>query len=103
MPAFFAGLPFQPEAWGRPSPIVSVEPIAAAGGPASLHIYRPATGRHPALIVSLGVNPAAPDDPRVVLLLSGLARAGLVAVLVQSTALDQSQITAEAPDLLVRA
>jgi acetyl esterase/lipase len=103
LPAFFVGLPLQPEAWGREPPVVSVEPITAASGPASLHIYRPAAGRHPALIVSLGVNPAPPDDPRVVRLLSGLARAGLVVVLVQSTALDQNLITAEAPDLLVRA
>ena len=103
MPAFFVGLPVQPEAWGREPPAVSVEPIEAASGPASLHIYRPREGRHSALIVSLGVNPAPPDDPRVVRLLSGLARAGLVVVLVQSTALDQDLITAEAPDLLVRA
>jgi acetyl esterase/lipase len=103
MPAFFVGLPVRPEAWGREALAVSVEPIEAASGPASLYIYRPAEGRHPALIVSLGVNPAPPDDARVVRLLSGLARAGLVVVLLQSTALDQDQIAAEAPDLLVRA
>jgi acetyl esterase/lipase len=101
MPAFFAGLPVQPEAWGREPPAVSVEPIAASG-PASLHIYRPREGRYPALIFSLGVNPAPPDDPRVVRLLAGLARAGLVVMLLQSTALDQNLVTAEAPDLLVR-
>jgi dienelactone hydrolase len=103
LPSFFAGLPVEPEAWGRAAPLVSVEPIEAAGGPASLHIYRPSSGRHPALVLSLGVNPAPPDDPRVVRLMSGLARSGLVAVLVQSTALDNDLIAAEAPDLIVRA
>ena len=103
LPAFFVGLPVAPEAWGREAPLVSVEPIEAASGDAFLHIYRPPAGRHPALLLSLGVNPAPPDDPRVVRLMGGLARSGLVAVLVQSAALDNDLITAEAPDLLVRA
>lgn len=80
-----------------------MEPIAATSGTASLHIYRPAQGRHPALIVSLGVDPAPPDDPRVMRLLDGIARAGLVVVLVQSDALDADLIAPDAPDLLVRA
>ena len=103
LPAFFVGLPIAPEAWGRDAPLVSVEPIEAASGAAFLHIYRPPAGRHPALLLSLGVNPAPADDPRVVRLMGGLARSGLVAVLVQSAALDNDLITAEAPDLLVRA
>lgn len=103
MPAFFVGLPVEPEAWGRDAPLVSVEPLATSGDSAQMHIYRPPAGRHPALIVSLGVNPAAPDDPRVVRLMSGLARAGLVAALVQSSTLDHDLITAEAPALLVQA
>lgn len=103
MPAFFVGLPVSPEQWGRGEPLVSVEPIEAASGPAALHTYRPAHGRHPALLLSLGVNPAPPDDPRVTRLLGGLARSGLVAVLVESAALNDDRITPEAPDLLVRA
>jgi hypothetical protein len=103
LPSFFAGLPVEPEAWGRADPVVSVEPLESAGEPAALHIYRPPSGRHPALVLSLGVNPAPPDDPRVVRLMSGLARSGLVAVLVQSAALDNDLITAEAPELIVRA
>lgn len=103
LPAFFVGLPVAPEAWGRDDPLVSTEPLETTGDYAFLHVYRPPSGRHPALILSLGVNPAPPDDPRVVRLMSGLARAGLVAVLVQSSALDNDLITAEAPDLLVQA
>jgi acetyl esterase/lipase len=103
LPAFFVGLPVEPETWGRVEPLVSVEPLTTSGEYANLHIYRPPSGRHPALIVSLGVNPAPPDDPRVVRLMGGLARAGLVAALVQSSALDNDLITAEAPALLVQA
>ncbi|MGH2583847.1 MAG: hypothetical protein ACRDJE_02930, partial [Dehalococcoidia bacterium] len=103
LPAFFAGLPVEPESWGRDAPVVSVEPVETSGEYAFLHVYRPPSGRHPALLLSLGVNPAPPEDPRVVRLMNGLARAGLVAVLVQSSTLDQDLITAEAPELLVRA
>jgi acetyl esterase/lipase len=103
LPAFFVDLPVEPEAWGREAPAVSVEPLETTGEYAYLHVYRPPSGRHAALILSLGVNPAPPDDPRVVRLMGGLARAGLVAVLVQSSALDDDLITAEAPELLVRA
>jgi hypothetical protein len=103
LPAFFAGLPVQPEAWRRDDPAITVEPLETAGEYALLHIYHPQSGRHPALLISLGVNPAPPDDPRVIRLMSGLARTGLVAVLVQSSALDDDLITAEAPEILVRA
>jgi len=103
LPALFAGLRVEPEGWGRPRPIRVTEPFPVADGEAFLHYYVPALGRYPAIIFSLGVNPAPPDDPRVVRLLSGFARAGIVAVLVQSTALDQDRITPAAPDLLVRA
>jgi dienelactone hydrolase len=103
LPAFFVDLPVAPEAWGRPQPVVEVEPLPTTGEYARMHIYRPPAGSSPALLLSLGVNPAPPDDRRVVRLMQGLARAGLVAVLVQSSALDRDLITAEAPELLVQA
>ncbi|MER3421115.1 MAG: hypothetical protein C4290_11590, partial [Chloroflexota bacterium] len=55
------------------------------------------------MVVSLGVNPAPPDDPRVVRLFRGLARAGLVAVLVEQQALNEDRLTAAAPETIVRA
>jgi len=103
LPAFFVDLPISPESWGRPEPVAEVEPLPTTGEYAFLHIYRPPSGRYPALLLSLGVNPAPPDDPRVQRLMRGLARSGLVAVLVQSSALDKDLITAEATELLVRA
>lgn len=103
LPSLFAGLPIAPQRWGTPPPLVETEAIESPSGGASLHLYRPPVGRHPALLISLGVDPAPPDDPRVTRLLDGIARAGLVAVLVQSNALDADLIAPEAPDLLVRA
>lgn len=102
LPAFFAGLPVDPSGW-LAGPIVH-ETAMLAGDPngATLHVWRPASGRHPALIVSLGVDPAPPDDPRVVRLFRGIAHAGIVAVLVESSALDQDRLSPAAPDLIVR-
>src|SRR6478672_6964613 len=77
------------------------ESVSVEGG--TMHVYRPSRGQHPALIISLGVEPASPDDPRVVSLLTGLADSGIAAVLVESPSLNAGYITPEAPDLLVSA
>lgn len=103
MPAFFAGLPVDPSAWLARPVVYEQETLQATPEWAGLHIWRPRQGRYPALVVSLGVNPAPPDDPRVVRLFRGLARAGLVAVLVEQQALNEDRLTTAAPDVLVRA
>lgn len=103
MPAFFAGLPVDPSGWLAGDVVAETEELQGGLDRAVLHVWRPAAGRHPALVVSLGVNPAPPDDPRVVRLFRGLAHAGIVAVLVESAALDEDRITPAAPDLIVRA
>lgn len=103
MPAFFAALPVDPSGW-LARPVVSEhQELPDAPDRALLHIWRPQEGRYPALVVSLGVNPAPPDDPRVVRLFRGLARAGLVAVLVEQQALNEDRLTAAAPETIVRA
>jgi acetyl esterase/lipase len=103
LPAFFAQSPVDPSAWLAPPIDQSEMRLGAGERGAILHIYRPRGGRHPALIVSLGVAPAAPDDPAVVHLMRGLARSGFVAVLVQSPNLDAGHLEPEAPELLVSA
>jgi hypothetical protein len=103
MPAFFAGLPVDPSGWPARPVVYEQETLQATPEWAGLHIWRPRQGRYPALVVSLGVNPAPPDDPRVVRLFRGLARAGLVAVLVEQQALNEDRLTTAAPDVLVRA
>lgn len=102
MPAFFADLPLDLSGPGAAAIVYETSPLPDATG-AVLHTWRPASGRHPALVVSLGVNPAPPDDPRVVRLFRGLAGVGLVAVLVESADLNEDRITPAAPDLIVHA
>ena len=87
-PSFFAGLPGSPLDRFSAEPVATVVELPAVDGFVRAHVYRPRSGRHPALVLSLGLDPAPPDDPRVVRLLSGLGRAGYVAILVESEALD---------------
>jgi hypothetical protein len=103
MPAFFADLPVNPSGWLARPVVYEQETLQAAPEWAVLHIWRPRDGRYPALVVSLGVNPAPPNDPRVVRLFRGLAGAGLVAVLVEQQALNEDRLTPAAPDVIVRA
>ena len=103
MPAFFAMLPVDPSGWLAPDIVAETEELRGEPDWVRLHIWRPAEGQHPALIVSLGVNPAPPDDRRVVRLMGGLARSGLVVVLVESLALNEDRLTPAAPGLMVDA
>lgn len=103
LPSFFASLPGSPLNWVTPAPrrdVIELEPV---DGFVRAHVYRPPSGRHPALVLSLGIDPAPPDDPRVVRLLDGLARSGLVAVLVESEALNQDQLYPDLPRALIEA
>ena len=103
MPAFFAQLPVDPTAWGAPPVRRSDVSLGGAFPGAVLHVYRPALGRHPAFLISLGVDPAPPDDPRVVRLLSGFAQSGIVAALVESPDLNAERLATNEPALIVRA
>ncbi len=77
-------------------------PLAAGDGVAD--IYRPASGgRHPAVLLFLGVNPAGRDDSRVVGLAEGLARAGVVVMIPWSDMMTQKRVSAEKIDNLARA
>ena len=102
MPSFFLQLPLNPSTWGA-RPVQHAEIDLGDGSGAKLHVYSPSAGRHPALVISLGLEPAQPDDPRVVRLLEGFAHAGIVAALVESPALDNGRLDPSAPDLIVRA
>jgi hypothetical protein len=105
MPAFFATLPVDPSAWLARPVLAERLPLQETPERVELHIWRPPgqSRGYPALVVSLGVNPAPPDDPRVTRLFRGLARAGLVAVLVEQQALNEDRLTSAAPAAIVRA
>lgn len=103
MPAFFAQLPVDPSAWGASAVQRSDLSLGSDFPGAVLHLYRPSSGRHPAFVISLGADPAPPDDPRVVRLLSGFARSGYVAALVESPDLNAERLETNEPALIVRA
>lgn len=101
VPSFFAALPGDPIDWFSARPLHEVVELQDVHGFVRAHVYRPPAGRHPALVISLGLNPAPPDDPRVTRLMDGLARAGLIAVLVQSEAMDNDRLFPDLPTALV--
>jgi dienelactone hydrolase len=65
-------------------------------------IYQPSqAGRHPAMVLLLGVNPLPRDHEQVTTLADGIARAGIVAVVAESDALLGGEIRPEEVDNLV--
>ena len=52
-------------------------------------------GPHPGLVVSLGVSPAGPDDPRVLEMADGLARSGVATLVPYSPNLIEGRIEPE--------
>ncbi len=83
------------------TPLRQTVDLAPVDGFVRAHAYAPPHGKHPALVISLGIGPAPPDDPRVVRLLDGLARDGLVAILVESEALNSDVLAPDLPNALV--
>lgn len=103
LPSFFASLPQSPFDRISAGPAQEVVDLQPVDGYVRAHVYRPRSGRHPALIISLGIDPSPPDDPRIVRLLDGLSRAGLVAILVESEALNQDRLYPDSPLALTEA
>ena len=65
--------------WLQPEPVHLKATVPTPEGPRDADIYRPPDdGPHAAVVLFLGVAPAGPDDPRVVYVASGLARANIV-------------------------
>ena len=101
LPSFFAQLPGSPESLIGAKPARQTAELAPVDGFVRAHVFAPPHGVHPALVISLGIGPAPPDDPRVVRLLDGLARDGLVAILVESEALNNDTLAPDLPTALV--
>lgn len=104
IPQLLPGIPIKPQEWvtGDPTRQEVTYPLASGSGVADLYV--PASGgTHSGLLLFLGVNPAGRDDPRVVGLANGLARAGIVVMLPWSDTMTQRRIAPEEIDNLVRA
>lgn len=67
--------------WLQPSPVHQRVTVPTPDGPREADLYRPPDDSpHAAVVLFLGVAPAGPDDPRVVGVAAGLARANMVAL-----------------------
>lgn len=103
IPGILVALPFNPVDPFSPAIRHEVVEYEAAGALQHAHVWRPESGRHPGLILSLGVNPAPPDDPRVMRLGEGLAKLGLTVMLLQSDQLDADIVEPAEIDRMVGA
>ena len=104
VPQLLTVLPVKPQQWfvGEPSR----RPVVYASGDkleeADLYLP-PGRGKHGAVLLFLGVNPAGKDDARVVNLAKGLARAGLVVMIPWSDRMTQQRVSFEEVENLVAA
>ncbi|MCH7786883.1 MAG: hypothetical protein IIC22_05170 [Chloroflexi bacterium] len=104
IPQLLPGIPIKPQEWvvGDPTRREVTYPLSSGSGVADLYV--PASGEtHSGILLFLGVNPAGRDDPRVVGLASGFARAGIVVMIPWSDTMTQRRIAPEEIDNLVRA
>jgi dienelactone hydrolase len=86
-------LPVRPLTWVTPDPVT--EELRWPDGGYGL-LTRPGDeGRHAALVVVLGADPASPDDPRVRRLTDSLARTGFAVLLARSEALIDGRVSAD--------
>ena len=81
-------LPSRPLDYITPKPLVEKLTYPTHDGSATGDLYRPASpGRHPGVVVCLGVVPFGVDHPQVPILGRALARAGFAALLYWSPAM----------------
>ena len=104
VPQLLPAIPVKPQQWfvGEPTrrPVV----YTSGNSKENADLYIPAGGgRHGAVLLFLGVNPAGKDDERVVNLAEGLARAGLVVMIPWSDRMTQKRVHVEEVENLVAA
>jgi len=81
------------------TPIVEEMRYASHSGEITASLYRPpGPGRHPAMVMCLGVVPFGVDHPQVPRLCDALARAGFVALIHWSKAMRDKRLTPEDAD-----
>ncbi len=105
VPEILSNSPVRPQAWlvGRPAHTSVMIPMAT--GEAEADLYLPsASGKHPAVVLFLGVVPAGRNDPRVTSLANALARSNIVVLIPWSDVmLTSRRLDPNAVDLLVEA
>ena len=101
LPHFFPGEVTRPLGRLTQPPVVTTLTVAGPGAMVA-DVYRPAhAGKHPAIVLLLGVNPLPRNHEQVTSLAAGLARSGLVTAVAESEALVSGEIGPEEIDNLV--
>ena len=104
IPQVVPSVPVKPQAWFAPDPVRSAVAYPTADGAGAADLYAPAgDGVHSGVLLFLGVNPAGKDDPRVVNLAEGLARAGMAVLIPWSDDMTEKRVSPDDVDNLVRA
>ncbi len=104
VPQLLPAIPVKPQQWFAGEPTRRPVVYQGADGLEDADLYvPPGGGRHGAVLLFLGVNPAGKDDERVVNLANGLARAGLVVMIPWSDRMTQKRVHVEEVDNLVSA
>ena len=102
LPHFFPGDVPRPLRLFTPAPTVRTINVPDAPGRMVADIYEPGNGgRHPAMVLLLGVNPLPRGHEQVTTLADGIARTGIVTVVAESDALLSGEIRADEIDNLV--
>lgn len=105
IPQVLPTIPIRPQEWFDPDPVWQEVRYATADGVGVADLILPAGGgRHSAVLFYLGVVVDVPrDDPRIVGLAEGLARAGMVVMIPWLETQEQQVIVPGDVDSLVRA
>ena len=105
LPQLFPNAPVHPQEWFAPQPLREEVSYSVDGGQRVADLYRPRSGgKHGAVLLFMGIVAEGRDDPRVVGLSNGLARAGVVVMVVPgSETTIACRIDPEEPESLVAA
>ena len=104
IPQVLPTIPVKPQEWFTGAPRLEEVSYPTSNGFGVADLYTPAgDGTHGAVLLFLGVNPAGRDDPRVVGLAEGLARAGVIVLIPWSQEMTQKKVSASEIDSLVHA
>ena len=97
-------LPVKPQEWSSSNPVREPVVFPLPDGQGEADIYRvPGRRKRAGVLVFLGINTAPRDDPRVVNLGYGLARAGFVAMFPWSPSMMEKRLNPADPEKLVHA
>ncbi len=104
LPQVLPTIPVKPQEWFAGEPRLEEVSYPTENGFGVADLYTPAgDGRHGAVLLFLGVNPAGRDDPRVVGLAEGLAQSGVIVLIPWSDEMTRKKVSASEIGSLVSA